>query len=99
MILGPLSDMITISRTRLAARRFHVPVLILAMLFAVALAASLLAGRQLSVNPRRSWFNVGVFALVVCGAIYMILDYEFPRVGLIRTESVPCSSRCSTRCA
>jgi hypothetical protein len=86
MIVGPLNDMTTVTRTRTAAMRFHVPPPILCMLFGVAVAASVLGGRNLSANPRRSWVNVVAFALVVAGSIYMILDYEYPRVGLIRTD-------------
>ena len=79
--------MIDITTTRLAAMRFHVPAPIVAMLLGLALLSSLLAGRSLSANRRRSWLNIAVYSLVVAGSIYVILDFEFPRFGLIRVDA------------
>ena len=31
-----------------------------------------------------NWFHASAFVLVITLAIYVILDYEFPRIGMIR---------------
>jgi hypothetical protein len=33
---------------------------------------------------RRGWTHMIGFALIIAGAVYVILDLEYPRVGLIR---------------
>jgi hypothetical protein len=55
-------------------------------LFGLAILASLLAGRSLAATPRHSLLNVLVYSVVVAGSIYVILDFELPRVGLIRED-------------
>jgi hypothetical protein len=35
----------------------------------------------------RNWFHSLTFVAVVSLAIYVILDFEFPRIGLIRIHS------------
>ena len=86
-LVGPLNDMETARATRVALMWFHVPLPIVGMLLALATAASLLAGRALSVAPRRSWFNMLAFAVVVAVSLYVIFDYEFPRFGFIREDA------------
>ena len=86
-VIGPLSDMMNVTTSRLASMRFHVPWPIVAMLVVLAICASVLAGRTLSASPRRSWLNVVVFGLVVAGTIYFIIDFEFPRLGVIRIDA------------
>jgi len=34
-----------------------------------------------------SWFHMIGFALVVAFAVYVILDLEYPRLGLIRVDA------------
>ena len=35
----------------------------------------------------RSWFHMLGFALVVAFAVYVIMDIEYPRLGLIRVDA------------
>jgi hypothetical protein len=35
----------------------------------------------------RDWIHMVTFALALTGAIYVILDLEFPRLGLIRVDA------------
>lgn len=87
LVVGSLNEVYAITRTRWAAIRFHVPGEIIAMLLGLALLSSLVAGRNLSANPHRSWLNVIVYSLVVTGGIFVIIDYELPRLGLIRLDA------------
>ncbi|NOT56919.1 MAG: DUF4239 domain-containing protein [Deltaproteobacteria bacterium] len=88
LVLSSLNEMIDITTTRTVAVQTHPPVEIFAMLFGVALASALLAGYGMAANKARNWvFGVG-FAAVVAVAVFVTIDLEFPRVGLIRIDSV-----------
>ena len=38
----------------------------------------------MSAGPARPWLHIFVFALVIAATIYVILDFEYPRFGLVR---------------
>ena len=49
--------------------------------------ASLLVGYATSVNRRRSSLHTALFAVILAVTTYVIVDLEFPRLGLIRVIS------------
>jgi hypothetical protein len=51
-------------------------------------ASSILAGFSISANGVRNWAYVITFAVVSGAALYVTIDYEFPRVGLVRLDPV-----------
>jgi len=57
------------------------------MLFLVALASALLAGYSMAGGKDRKWLHVVGFSLVIGITVYVILDIEFPRFGLIRVDA------------
>ena len=54
------------------------------MLAALALVGSLLAGSR---AKTRGWFPIFGYAVIMAATVYVILDLEFPRAGLIRVDS------------
>ena len=60
---------------------------IFAMLVIVALVSSLLAGNAMAGGKSRSWLHMVGFAAATALAVFVILDLEFPRLGLIRLEA------------
>jgi len=86
LLLPALNAMIDITTTRTMAPQMHPPVVVFVMLFGLALAASLMAGFGMTGAKMRSWFHVLGFALVMAIAVYVILDIEYPRLGLIRVD-------------
>jgi hypothetical protein len=38
-------------------------------------------------SKMRSWFHMLGFALAIATAVYVILDLEYPRLGLIRVDA------------
>lgn len=86
LLLPALNEMIDITTTRTVAARTHIPSLIFAMLMALALVSSLLAGYGMSGSRRRSPLHGVGFAAVVAVTFLVILDLEFPRIGLIRLD-------------
>jgi hypothetical protein len=88
LVLGSLNEMIDIATTRAAALRSHPPAIIFIMLFVLLLACSLLAGYGMSAGKAPSWMHMVGFAFIMAIAIYVIIDIEFPRVGLVRISHV-----------
>lgn len=87
LLLPALNNMIDITTTRTMALQLHPPRVIYALLFALGLICSLLAGYRMSSAQRRSWLHIFGFAVITVIVIYVILDIEYPRGGLIRLES------------
>lgn len=86
LVLGALNEMIDITTTETAATRAHPPLAVFAMLAAMALVSALLTGYAMAAGKRRSAFHMLAYAAVLSTAIYVILDYEYPRIGLIRVD-------------
>jgi hypothetical protein len=84
LFLPSVNQMIDITRTRLMATRMHPPPIVYAMLAVVALVGALLAGYHMAGGKARSWLHTIGFALVLASTVYVILDIEYPRLGLIR---------------
>jgi hypothetical protein len=54
------------------------------MLGALALTCSLFAGYDLALRKRRNILHSLSFAVVLAVTVYVIVDLEYPRVGLIK---------------
>jgi hypothetical protein len=84
LLLPALNAMIDITTTRTLATSMHPPTIIFVMLIGVALASSLLAGHAMAGSKSHPWLHMLGFAAVIAVSLYVILDLEFPRLGLIR---------------
>jgi hypothetical protein len=69
------------------ALQMHPPTVVFVMLFGLALAASSLAGYGMTGSKVRSRFHMLGFALVMATAVFVILDIEYPRLGLVRVDA------------
>jgi hypothetical protein len=87
LLLPALNNMIDIATTRTMALRVHPPGIIYALLLGLSLICSLLAGYRMSFGQRRSWLHILSFAFMTVITVYVILDIEYPRAGLIRLEA------------
>lgn len=87
MVLPPVNQMFDIANTRLLATRQHPPIAIYLMLAFLVLVSALLAGFAMAKSSRQSWLHILGFAAVVSIAAYLILDLEFPRLGLLRVDA------------
>ena len=87
LLLPALNQMIDIPTSRAIAARTHTPTLILGTLAILAMVCSFLAGYSLASGSRLSArLHMIGFALVVTATLYVILDLDYPRVGLISLE-------------
>ena len=87
LLLPALNEMIDITTTRMMSTRNHPPLVVFIMLVALAVVGALLVGYGSSINKQRTWLHTLVFAVILSLTIYVIIDLEFPRLGLIRVDS------------
>jgi hypothetical protein len=88
LVLTTLNEMIDITTEQAVALITHPPFAVFAMLTLMVIASSGLVGYTMSTAEVRDWPSTLIFALTISLALYVILDYEFPRVGFIRIDPV-----------
>lgn len=86
VVLPALNEMIDITTTREEAKQRHSPTAVFVMLGILALIGSVFAGYSMAGGPRR-WLHLIGFAAVLATALFVIVDFEFPRLGLIRIDT------------
>jgi hydrogenase/urease accessory protein HupE len=87
LIIPALNEMFDIAQARLLAMRMHPPAVIFVMLGVTAFAGALFAGYGMASTPTRNWAYILGFAATTTIAIYVIIDLEYPRLGLIRVDA------------
>jgi len=87
LLLPALNDMFDITSTRAAAMEDHPPLVIFALLVCLSLLASMLAGYVLGAGKGRNWFYMLLFSTTISLTLYVIIDMEYPRYGLIRVDA------------
>jgi hypothetical protein len=87
LVMSSLNDMIDVTTKRLVAMQTHPPEVVFYGLGLLVMASSLLAGYGMAGSRKRSWMHVTVFAVITAATLYVILDMEFPRFGLIRIDA------------
>jgi hypothetical protein len=87
LLLNALNAMIDITTTRTMAMQMHPPTVIFVMLFALALASSLLVGYGMAASKHRNWLHTLGLAFAMAAAVFVILDIEYPRAGFIRVDA------------
>jgi hypothetical protein len=86
VLLPALNAMFDIANTRKTATRNHPPFAIYVLLGAICLVGALLFGYAIGPSRNPNWLHRLAFVGVTALALYVILDLEFPRRGLIRIE-------------
>ncbi len=88
LLLSGINSMIDITTTRTMAMRIHPPAIVYGMLFAAALVAALLAGYNSAGGTTRGVLHAIGLAGIVSLSLYVIIDIEHPRRGLVRVDAV-----------
>ena len=88
LVVPALNAMFDITTVRIVATQLHPPVIIYWMLLLFALAAALLAGYQVAGEKGFTWLQKTGFAVIISLTIFVILDMEYPRRGLIRIDAI-----------
>jgi ABC-type glycerol-3-phosphate transport system permease component len=86
LVLPALNDMFDLGASRFAAGKYHISPVIIALLLFLSVLASLLAGYGMASSRRRNWLHMVIFAALVTLTLFVIIDLELPRHGLIGME-------------
>ncbi len=87
VLLPALNAMIDITTTRKMAMMMHPPKIIFVLLFVFAYGCSFIAGYGAAKNRPHRWVHPVVFATMTAIAVYVIVDIEYPRFGVIRVDA------------
>ena len=88
LLLPALNSMFDIATTRIMAAQLHPPLVVFAMLALLVLAGAMLIGHGMASGRTRNWLHGVGFAAVMAVTVYVILDIEYPRFGLIRVDAI-----------
>ena len=87
LLLPALNALIDITATRAMATQNHPPLVVFLLLGGLSLVGAAVVGYGISASKNRSWFHTLIFAAIMSVTVYVIVDLEFPRLGLIRVDS------------
>ncbi|HKP30308.1 MAG TPA: hypothetical protein VJU15_12930 [Gemmatimonadales bacterium] len=86
VLFPSLNSTFDIATTRFWATRMHPPFIIHGLLLLLVLLGASLAGYAMSRGGRRRWSHTLIFVCMVVITIWIILDLEYPRLGLVRVD-------------
>lgn len=86
-VMSPINDWTNLSTSRLATNDLGTPPMVMPTVVVLSFVASVLAGFHMS-RHRRSWLHCVAFSGILALVIYVILDLNHPRSGLIRVDAM-----------
>lgn len=89
LVLPPLNEVIDLHTTHLAQARRHLPLPILVVLLATAALSLVLVGFGNARSGRRFPLLDGIYAAVLAIALWMTIDLDHPRRGIIQIGTQP----------
>ncbi|WP_367648507.1 hypothetical protein [Achromobacter animicus] len=81
-----VNDMFDAATALVAAQKVHPPMAAYVFLGFLALICAGLVGVKLAATQRGTLLHELIYALVMTAALYIIIDFEFPRIGTIRID-------------
>jgi len=84
LLLPALNEMFDVTTARAIALHTRLPRLIFALLIVVALLSGILAGFSMGKRQTRSKLHMLLYASVIALTVYVVMDLDDPRSGLIR---------------
>lgn len=87
LLVPAINQMFDLANTRHMAIQMHPPWVIYGLMFLIGLACALVAGYGMAGGRQRSWLHAIGLAVVLSLTFYVILELEFPRLGLVRVDS------------
>ena len=88
LLLPAINDMFGAAEEERMARRIHPPGVIYGMLGVAALAVALFAGYGIAAKSARNRIYMIVIAASIALGMYVIIELEYPRMGLIRMSEM-----------
>ncbi len=87
MLIPAINEMFDVATLRQMALRTHPPLPIYGLLMLLSLVCASLAGHHAAPATRHPWVLPILFSGISALAIFVIIDLEYPRAGLIRIDS------------
>jgi hypothetical protein len=84
LFLPAVNNMLEMANTRILLTRIHPPAQIFVLLIGLAALSSFLAGFSMARNKNYSQVYTLCFIAVMAYTLYVIIDLEYPRIGMIR---------------
>jgi hypothetical protein len=88
-VLPPINDLIDLHSTRISAGRKHLPMLVLGLLIACSLVAVAVIGYGCGLSGRRRLPMTSSLAILIGSALWITIDLDHPRAGLLQLSDVP----------
>jgi hypothetical protein len=89
VVLTPINEVIDLHSIHLAMARRHLPVPIMVVLFGTAAISVGMIGFGNGRVGRRFSLLDSVYGVVLAVALWMIIDLDYPSIGLIRVSNLP----------
>jgi hypothetical protein len=83
LLLPALNQMSEIASAKAISVQTHLPALVFYFLLAAALLSGLVAGFGMA-RGHRNWLSILAYAAIITLTMYVMIDMEYPRAGLIR---------------
>jgi hypothetical protein len=87
VVLPAVNDMMDVTTARAVALQTRLPLPILALLITMAILSALVAGYAMAKRSSRSLLHMALYAAAVSTTVFVMLDLDNPRVGLIRLDA------------
>lgn len=84
--VAAVNDMFDAATSLSAAQKVHPPLAAYVFLGFLALTGAFLVGVNLAAAKRQTLLHQCIYAVVMTAALYIIVDFEFPRIGTIRID-------------
>ncbi len=83
LLLPSINKLIEIADTRVLQTKMHISAIIFFILLIVAFATAVLAGHSTAGKDLSSSLHILGYAIIMAITIYLIIDLEYPRFGMI----------------
>lgn len=87
LFVPAINDVFEIASKRLAITKVHPPLVIFGLLIGLAFVCALLTGYNTAKTESEKSIHILSFVIITAFTIYVIIDLELPRMGLVRVSS------------
>ena len=88
LIIPSINEMFGSVEAERLARRVHPPTVMFVVLALLSLQVALFGGYSMATAPRRNWFYYLGVATTISLAMWLTLELEYPRLGVIRVDAM-----------
>lgn len=88
-VLEPVNEVIDLHSTRLAAGRKHLPPLVMGLLIFCSMVSVAEIGCGCGASNQRRLAMTGSLVLLITAALWITIDLDYPRMGLIQISDAP----------